>query len=193
MRLEFDEQGYVCCILYGCLSGSCVEYTGLVPTQPEQYKDIDDWADRAQTQAYKLDAEGNLTYDSGRAEELAARPECVPNEYRTAETLVGKLWIDGKPIYRRVISGKVDSGKINTAVELNADDKIADLETVVCMNGTIKLSDIDEHLPLFYTFALSTGGINDIVVGIRKDGCAYVNSYRAGTVHMIVDYTKSTD
>lgn len=70
MRLEFDEQGYVCCILYGCSTGSCVEYTGLVPTQPEEYKDIDDWADRAQTQAYKLDSNGNLTYDEERAAAL---------------------------------------------------------------------------------------------------------------------------
>lgn len=70
MRLEFDEQGYVCCILYGCSTGNCIEYTGLVPTEPEEYEDIDDWADRAQTQAYKLDNNGNLIYDAERAAAL---------------------------------------------------------------------------------------------------------------------------
>lgn len=78
MRLEFDEQGYVCCILYGCESGSCVEYTGLVPTQPEEYVDIDDWANRAQTQAYYLDDQGNLAYDAERAAELPEEDALCP-------------------------------------------------------------------------------------------------------------------
>lgn len=67
MRLKFDDAGYVCCILYGCMSDSCVEYTGLVPTEPEEYADMDDWADRAQTQAYYLNNQGNLTYDANKA------------------------------------------------------------------------------------------------------------------------------
>lgn len=73
MRFKFDEQGYVRCILYGCTTGSCVEYSGLVPSQPEEYKDMDDWAERAKTQAYYLDTNGNLAYDA----ELAAT---IPNE-----------------------------------------------------------------------------------------------------------------
>ena len=75
MRLEFDEQGYVRCVLYGCYTGHCSEYTGLVPTEPEAYEDIDDWADRAQTQAYKLDNNGNLIYDAERAEALRVEEE----------------------------------------------------------------------------------------------------------------------
>lgn len=83
MRFEFDEQGYVCCILYGCYTGTCQEYTGRVPTEPEVYEDMDDWANRAQTQAYKLDSNGNLIYDAARAaalpEEDAIEP--LPTEY----------------------------------------------------------------------------------------------------------------
>lgn len=70
IRFEFDNQGYVSCILYGCTTGSCVEYTGLVPNQPEEYADIDDWANRAQIQAYYLNELGNLTYDPIRAEQI---------------------------------------------------------------------------------------------------------------------------
>ena len=83
MRLEFDEQGYVCCILYGCYTGTCSEYTGLVPTEPEVYEDMDDWADRAQTQAYRLDSNGNLTYDAERAASLPGEDdvEPLPTEY----------------------------------------------------------------------------------------------------------------
>ena len=78
MQLEFDKDGYVCCILYGCYGEACVEYTGLVPDEPEQYADIDDWADRAKVQAYKLDASGNLIYDAERAAALPDENERVP-------------------------------------------------------------------------------------------------------------------
>lgn len=78
MRFEFDNEGYVCCILYGCTTGSCVEYTGLVPTQPEEYEDMDDWANRAQVQAYYLNAQGNLIYDAKKAASLPAEDDIAP-------------------------------------------------------------------------------------------------------------------
>lgn len=81
MRLEFDEQGYVCCILYGCSTGSCTEYAGLVPTEPEEYSDIDDWADRAKVQAYKLDTNGNLVYDAAKAATLPGEDDVVVEPY----------------------------------------------------------------------------------------------------------------
>lgn len=87
MRLEFDDQGYVCCILYGCMTGSCEEYTGTTPSEPEAYTDIDDWANRAETRAYKLDAEGNLIYDAEKAAALANSGDGV--------NLVGKLLWSG--------------------------------------------------------------------------------------------------
>lgn len=70
MRLKFDSAGYVCCVLYGCTMDGCAEYEGTVPTEPEEYADIDDWADRAKVQAYKINASGNLTYDPERAATL---------------------------------------------------------------------------------------------------------------------------
>lgn len=78
MHLVFDENGYVCCILYGCMTDSCVEYSGLVPNEPEEYEDMDDWADRAQTQAYYLNDQGNLTYDADKAASLPAEDEITP-------------------------------------------------------------------------------------------------------------------
>lgn len=81
MRLEFDEHGYVRIILYGCESGSCVEYTGTVPTQPEAYADIDDWANRAKVQAYYLDSQGNLAYDADRAASLPDENDVVVVPY----------------------------------------------------------------------------------------------------------------
>lgn len=81
MRFEFDDRGYVSCILYGCTTGNCIEYDGLVPNEPEEYADMDDWADRAKTQAYYLDDKGNLAYDSARAESLCPEDEVVLQKY----------------------------------------------------------------------------------------------------------------
>lgn len=84
MRLKFDSAGYVCCVLYGCTTDGCAEYEGTVPAEPEEYSDIDDWADHAQVQAYYLDSNGNLAYDATRAAALCPEDEVVLRKY-TAE------------------------------------------------------------------------------------------------------------
>lgn len=86
MRLQFDSAGYVCCVLYGCTTDGCAEYEGTVPTEPEEYSNIDDWADRAKVQAYKLDASGNLVYDASKASTLPDANEVILNPY-TAEQI----------------------------------------------------------------------------------------------------------
>ena len=84
MRFEFDDKGYVSCILYGCYTGNCMEYSGLVPNEPEQYADMDDWADRAQIQAYYLDHNGNLAYDAIKASKIPD-PDCIEVTPYTSE------------------------------------------------------------------------------------------------------------
>lgn len=78
IRFEFDSNGYVSCILYGCYTGSCQEYTGKVPTEPEAYEDMDDWANNAKIQAYYLNAQGNLVYDANRAATIPDEDEITP-------------------------------------------------------------------------------------------------------------------
>ena len=75
MHLEVDNQGYVCCILYGCITGSCFEYTGAIPSG---YSSYDDWADNAKVQAYYLNSNGNLTYDAAKAATLPDEDEITP-------------------------------------------------------------------------------------------------------------------
>ena len=86
MRLEFDSSGYVCTVVFGCETGSCTEYTGIVPQEPEEYSSYADWADRAKVQAYYLDGNGNLAYDAERAASLPSEDEVVIAPY-TSEQL----------------------------------------------------------------------------------------------------------
>lgn len=119
MHIVFDKDGYVCCLLYGCHSDGCVEYLGKVPTEPEEYADIDDWAERAQTSAYYRDEAGNLAYDASKAvvdDELVVD---TSGSYSLDETLTPARWIDGKPIYKQTfvceittMGAYVDAGTI---------------------------------------------------------------------------------
>lgn len=115
MRIEFDSAGYVRIVLFGCTTGSCVEYTGLVPTEPEEYADMDDWADRAQVQAYYLNEQGNLAYDAALAESLCPEDEVVLEKYTTEQVKalgifdaiypVGSLYISVNDVSPAVLFG----------------------------------------------------------------------------------------
>lgn len=60
MHIEIDNQGYVTYVLFGCITGSCFEYTGNVPAG---YSSYEDWANNAKVQAYYLNDYGNLVHD----------------------------------------------------------------------------------------------------------------------------------
>lgn len=62
MRYILDENGYVKCVLWGCISGDCLEYTGEVPAG---YSSLPEWAEHACVNAYYIE-NGNLVIDSIR-------------------------------------------------------------------------------------------------------------------------------
>lgn len=66
MRYTLDENGYVKCVLWGCMSGDCQEYTGEVPAG---YSSLADWAENACINAYYIE-NGNLVLDSLRQSNL---------------------------------------------------------------------------------------------------------------------------
>lgn len=66
MRYELDSNGYICKVFFGCLSGTCTEYEGEVPTG---YETLEEWATNANIRAYKIE-DNNLVYDETRNAEL---------------------------------------------------------------------------------------------------------------------------
>jgi hypothetical protein len=124
MRYILDDNGYVkyCSnTQMTCENKSCTEYKGKVPSG---YTTIEEWATKANIRAYKI-VSGNLTYDSTKDTNLKKEYEELAKTYSTVEKKIG-TWIDGKPLYRKVISTtqSVPSGTTKIAHGISNVNKI---------------------------------------------------------------------
>lgn len=108
-------------------------------------------------------------------------------EYSTSETNTGKTWIDGKPIYRKVI----DCGTIPSSAEAIINTGITNADMLVHLWGVAKSSNC---LPLPYvntdgnSIQLWLGSSMD-VLHIRTTS----SSWSSYTGYVVVEYTKTTD
>lgn len=109
--------------------------------------------------------------------------------YSETETKIG-TWIDGKPIYRKII----DFGALPNTSEKQVLHNITNLKMVVSMVGTSKNPNLNVifNIPLsstsslssnIYMFATATG----ITIGTGSDRTAFTETYVA------IEYTKTTD
>ena len=103
--------------------------------------------------------------------------------YSTNETVIG-TWIDGKPLYRKIIKTSVKQGvqKIYDVSNMNLDD-------IIRMNGSISQSEGSiVHIP----YGTSS---NDFAVVYypKSSNQIEVNTSSAGIVNIILEYTKTTD
>ena len=89
MRYELDENGYICKVFFGCLSGTCTKYEGTVPAG---YTTLEEWVQNANIRAYKI-VDGNLTHDAERDAQLLLEWQVEWEKYRppTIEELDLKL------------------------------------------------------------------------------------------------------
>lgn len=106
------------------------------------------------------------------------------NTYSTDEVNTGKTWIDGKPIYRKVISGEKTGGDILAT----------GVDTLVSANGTIAVSSYPRLIPYFemYMNAVYIGTIgldnNSVKVSITEAGQTATRD-----CEITLEYTKTTD
>ena len=119
------------------------------------------------------------------------------NEYSTTETVIG-TWIDGKPLYRKVIEvTSIDSAKNNYDVAIS----ISNLNEIVNIGGTIKLSGMDTYKPITTIYTDSSSAVGSIY---SFSVYAITNSYISlsygswwkemfDKAYIILEYTKTTD
>lgn len=112
------------------------------------------------------------------------------NTYSTSETLTGKIWIDGKPIYRKCITlSNVNIGYVEQ------NHGISNVDNLISMVGTLEYNDKIQYIP------------NVVCDNIAGYGAGFVDFKKSGTfhtlfgtlisttntVHVIFEYTKTTD
>jgi len=213
MRYILNDSSYIETISFNyqveCNNKSCIEYTGEVPTG---YESLAEWSELANINAYKI-VDGNLTFDSEedtRLQELWASQQMSNNsdgdmfpigtiveydgdtvpdgyekieDYSTNEVKIG-TWIDGKPIYRKVLKGTTGA---STGATLG---NIQNLETLIDIRGV--------------TGGSYKGGITwvNLNVSPQQFRQVYVNGGTVGMVQhtneatpyiIILEYTKTTD
>lgn len=109
------------------------------------------------------------------------------NSYSTTETLTGGTWIDGKPIYRKV----VQSATFTTSSPYSVS--IPDLDTLV----DVRLKrNYDTSHPTWWTTGDGTASSNNIIIKQSTDAISIEPQSTGITINNftgILEYTKTTD
>ena len=119
------------------------------------------------------------------------------NEYSTTETVIG-TWIDGKPLYRKVIKvTSIDSANNNYDVAIS----ISNLNEIVNIGGVIKITGTNTYKPVTTIYTDNSNAINSIfsfsVYAITNSyiSLSYGNWWKEifDKAYIILEYTKTTD
>ena len=111
----------------------------------------------------------------------------LDNVYSTDETFTGKYWIDGKPIYRKIVRGIVPTGIGVYIYEDTNIDSAVDYYGLY-YQGTSYIKKINfyfssnDYMTLNFNFSLKK---------FILDNTSNYNN--AGTIDLIIEYTKTTD
>ncbi len=98
-------------------------------------------------------------------------------KYSTNETVTGKTWIDGKPIYRIVLT--------TTASITNTANSWGGLQTVI--------SNLNLERCVYVVVASSGGGNFPILFTVSNGFRTYDSNVAEAGVNIIFEYTKTTD
>lgn len=109
-----------------------------------------------------------------------------PTVYQADEVLTGDTWIDGKPIYRKIVEYTGSTTGINIVID--AALTLAYISTLIALKGSIKHAS-GHYNPNWYGGTNSLWEITFYTDGMRfYAGSNFVGSH---TAKIIVEYTKA--
>ena len=203
MRYILNDSGYIETVSFNglveCNDKTCTEYTGTIPTG---YENLAEWSENANINAYKI-VEGNLVFDSDEDTRLqnlwtsqktnGTGGETNTNNYSTEEQVIG-TWIDGKPIYRRVIQhGLIGTTNPKTYV-FTGNYKCIINENHYFLGtsgGALMLPILKKDNSLFAKVNTSiSGSTGALSLELERTGGDYWPEWNLCSV---VEYTKTTD
>ena len=110
-------------------------------------------------------------------------------KYTTAETKTGKFWIDGKPIYRRVMQNYF-SEVYNSWFKIGT---ISNLETLIGINGSLKQKVDGSWLNFPRATSASSDTSQDFYIN-SSTGAVNIRIHNGtGQLYLVLEYTKTTD
>ena len=108
--------------------------------------------------------------------------------YFTTETNTGMKWIDGKPIYRKV----VDFGALPNATTKNVAHNISNIDKIVKIDGITYSNYNYSPLPLVYNSSEAQYN-TEIYVGGTYITMKSTQNRSNVTAYVTIEYTKTTD
>ena len=108
--------------------------------------------------------------------------------YSTAETNTGKVWIDGKPIYRKCFNWTWPSNADNTHVSVSG----LNIDKMLDMRGTLRYANGFHNIGAYANsnyYSLAQYNISETQVTIYGSSA----NYKGRDVILIIEYTKTTD
>lgn len=115
------------------------------------------------------------------------------NRYSTAETTTGYTWIDGKPIYRKVLTATLQTDEQVLTIEISPQ-----LKSIASIRGTLTTSqNVDFPIPYCFVDGSNVNqvymycqGLDLIIIPRSTSG----NYFKAGcNIRVIIEYTKTID
>ena len=117
------------------------------------------------------------------------------NTYSTSETLTGKTWIDGKPIYRKVFTGNM-TNTTNEWVNLQKCN-LNNVDNIINISGTIKNTSSDRRVLPTSAYESTSYYCTFSYLGQTDYLQCYINGWTYTTFGfkyiVVIEYTKTTD
>lgn len=114
-------------------------------------------------------------------------------DYSTTETKTGKKWIDGKPIYRKVVESTITGTS-----QKNMPHNITNLDNIISVTGSVRIGTTNEWFLL--PMSAPTDGVTNYGISIQainSTNIVYFIGAQMGTytkyAKAIIEYTKTTD
>jgi len=109
--------------------------------------------------------------------------------YSTDEVKTNKIWIDDKPIYRKVIN----FGTLPNAADKFVDPNIIDLERIITMRGLAYNVEDGNAFPLPNVTTSGSQYTIDIAIINKQIRIRTAIDRTSMTAYVILEYTKTTD
>lgn len=122
--------------------------------------------------------------------------EEVKTGYATTEVLTGETWIDGKPLYRRVIETIIPSTSTNGTVVWEDTTFEGDIETLYIKNAFFNVNGTSYSFPYTVLSANNAEIKCNVTVLTNSFRIDIGNSYTPfsnAPATIIIEYTKTTD